>query len=105
MSCTVTDTVTKTVTWNVNIDPKLLNGLEIVITGGYSNANANAHAVARSIKLDNNKCGYFTLVSAANTTAIWCGLVMRTDFAPGACVEDHMVSLILLLIIWGRGGD
>ena len=74
-SCTITNTVTTTVSWSANggvkIDPPKLFGVQAGVTGGFSYSNARATAEARSfsVKLDQNQCGYFTFIPIIRT--IW----------------------------------
>ncbi|MDI1490506.1 MAG: hypothetical protein OHK93_001710 [Ramalina farinacea] len=76
-SCTITNTVTTTVTWSANagikIDPPKLYGVQFGVTGGFSYASARATAEARSfsVKLDQNQCGYFTFIPIIRTI---CGV-------------------------------
>lgn len=73
-SCTITNTVTTTVTWSANagvkIDPPKLYGVQFGVTGGFSYASARATAEARSfsVKLDPNQCGYFTFIPIIKTS-------------------------------------
>ena len=67
LTCSITSTHTRTVSWTVTITPKFLEGIKIGTSGGYSETTADAVARAFSVKLDEGSCGYFTFVPITKT--------------------------------------
>lgn len=69
-TCTITDTTTTTIgtSGTYKVDWEL--ALKMGITGGFTYSAATAHARAFAVKLEQNQCGYFTVVPVFRTT---CG--------------------------------
>ena len=94
MTCTITETKTRTVTWNAggNLSLKLREALTLGVSGSYSSAEADAFARAFSVKLENNECGYFTFVPVIHDS---CGSLTEgpADNTPGfpraTCTDDR----------------
>ncbi|PKS11137.1 hypothetical protein jhhlp_002898 [Lomentospora prolificans] len=84
LSCTITETKTRTVTWNVggSLSTKVHDALTLGISGSYSQAEADAWARAFSIKLEEGQCGYFTFVPIIHDS---CGSLTEgpADNTPG----------------------
>lgn len=61
-TCTIMDTQTTTVTYNIGISPEKLKALGLGVTGGFSYATATARARSYSLQLKEGNCRYFTFV-------------------------------------------
>ena len=68
MTCTVTSTHTRTVTWSSTLTPKFIEGMNIGVSGGYNDQTADAVARAFQVKLEIGECGYFTFVPITKTS-------------------------------------
>ncbi|KAI9888748.1 MAG: hypothetical protein M1814_006480 [Vezdaea aestivalis] len=77
-TCTLTET--QTVTWSfsggLKLDGKFLEALTAGVSGGLSYASAKSSARAYAIKLDENKCGYFTFIPIMKSV---CGSMSDRD--------------------------
>lgn len=60
--CTLTETHTQTITWTWTAHLDVIAALNLGISGGYSDAEADARALAHTKKLVDGQCGYFTWV-------------------------------------------
>ncbi|KAI0803524.1 hypothetical protein GGR55DRAFT_700080 [Xylaria sp. FL0064] len=69
-SISTSDTTTITYMGNIDVNGELFNALKFGVTGGYSQASAQAVARSFSLQLDQGQCGYFTFVPVKKT---YCG--------------------------------